>query len=150
MAKKIKEKPHYHRKEKHIVLISLNSNCSDEINYISKFNRQLSDYRIMLVKQKHIKPIDIIQDMIISIENEQLNLSFGDIAVCVLSISHDENRSVEIKKVTDLAKTHNIKIFDSNTEFEIWFNQSFQNSLPSPNSLFNNRYIPEDKKLHFT
>ena len=122
------------RKTRNILLIAAVGNNKTESIYFSSLNQIQTSYRIQIAKGNKTDPKGIVEDMIKTIKNEQIDLKHGDIAICVFDAVFGKYKSAQIDDAKLLASKHGIEIIISNPCFEVWFIEHFGYTTKNFNS----------------
>lgn len=121
MIKRIskKDRNKFTRKTKNIVLIATEGKNKTETIYFSAFNKLKNSYRIIFAQGSNTDPVGIVNDMVKTINKENIDLTQGDIAVCVFDVDFEEYKLKQINSAYKIAKNNGIQIITSNPCFEV-------------------------------
>jgi len=117
------------RKRKNVILIGVEGKNKTEKQYFASLARDFGkDYSIHFAKGNYTDPNGILQMIIKGVEENDLNLTEGDMAYCVFDTDTDASKQEEIDKAVQNAKKKKIRPILSNPCFEVWFLQHFHSS----------------------
>ena len=116
------------RKTKKIILIGAEGKNQTERKYFKAFNQVQSEYKIMAGKGNNTDPVGVVEDLLKSVKQEELDLKDGDILACFIDVDFKNGRDQELRAAMKLARQNNISVFLSNPCFEIWYLLHFRYS----------------------
>lgn len=116
------------RKTKKIILIGAEGKNQTERKYFKAFNQVQSEYKIMAGKGNNTDPVGVVEDLLKSAKQEELDLKDGDMLVCFIDVDFKKGRDQELRAAMKLARQNNISVFLSNPCFEIWYLLHFRYS----------------------
>lgn len=116
------------RKTKKIILIGAEGKNQTERKYFKAFNQVQSEYKIMAGKGNNTDPVGVVEDLLKSAKQEELDLKDGDILACFIDVDFKNGRDQELRAAMKLARQNNISVFLSNPCFEIWYLLHFRYS----------------------
>lgn len=116
------------RKTKKIILIGAEGKNQTERKYFKAFNQVQSEYKIMAGKGNNTNPVGVVEDLLKSAKQEELDLKDGDILACFIDVDFKNGRDQELRAAMKLARQNNISVFLSNPCFEIWYLLHFRYS----------------------
>lgn len=116
------------RKAKKIILIGAEGKNQTERKYFKAFNQVQSEYKIMAGKGNNTDPVGVVEDLLKSAKQEELDLKDGDILACFIDVDFKNGRDQELRAAMKLARQNNISVFLSNPCFEIWYLLHFRYS----------------------
>lgn len=116
------------RKAKKIILIGAEGKNQTERKYFKAFNQVQSEYKIMAGKGNNTDPVGVVEDLLKSAKQEELDLKDGDILTCFIDVDFKNGRDQELRAAMKLARQNNISVFLSNPCFEIWYLLHFRYS----------------------
>lgn len=116
------------RKVKKIILIGAEGKNQTERKYFKAFNQVQSEYKIMAGKGNNTDPVGVVEDLLKSAKQEELDLKDGDILACFIDVDFKNGRDQELRAAMKLARQNNISVFLSNPCFEIWYLLHFRYS----------------------
>lgn len=116
------------RKTKKIILIGAEGKNQTERKYFKAFNQVQSEYKIMAGKGNNTDPVGVVEDLLKSAKQEELDLKDGDILACFIDVDFKKGRDQELRAAMKLARQNNISVFLSNPCFEIWYLLHFRYS----------------------
>lgn len=116
------------RKAKKIILIGAEGKNQTERKYFKAFNQVQSEYKIMAGKGNNTDPVGVVEDLLKSAKQEELDLKDGDILACFSDVDFKNGRDQELRAAMKLARQNNISVFLSNPCFEIWYLLHFRYS----------------------
>lgn len=109
------------RKTKKIILIGAEGKNQTERKYFKAINQVQSEYKIMAGKGNNTDPVGVVEDLLKSAKQEELDLKDGDILACFIDVDFKNGRDQELRAAMKLARQNNISVFLSNPCFEIWY-----------------------------
>ncbi len=109
------------RKTKKIILMGAEGKNQTERKYFKAFNQVQSEYKIMAGKGNNTDPVGVVEDLLKSAKQEELDLKDGDILACFIDVDFKNGRDQELRAAMKLARQNNISVFLSNPCFEIWY-----------------------------
>ncbi len=110
------------REPRNIVLIVIEGET--ERRYFDALRQRDSNVEIIMVKPGPTDPIKLMDACIYHVKEKEMDLSQGDVAICVFDI--DENPSERIMGAIDMAADAGIIMAISNPCFELWLALHFQ------------------------
>lgn len=116
------------RKTKKIILIGAEGKNQTERKYFKAFNQVQSEYKIMAGKGNNTDPVGVVEDLLKSAKQEELDLKDGDMLACFIDVDFKKGRDQELRAAMKLARQNNISVFLSNPCFEIWYLLHFRYS----------------------
>lgn len=116
------------RKTKKIILIGAEGKNQTERKYFKAFNQVQSEYKIMAGKGNNTDPVGVVEDLLKSAKQEELDLKDGDMLACFIDVDFKNGRDQELRAAMKLARQNNISVFLSNPCFEIWYLLHFRYS----------------------
>lgn len=116
------------RKTKKIILIGAEGKNQTERKYFKAFNQAQSEYKIMAGKGNNTDPVGVVEDLLKSAKQEELDLKDGDMLACFIDVDFKKGRDQELRAAMKLARQNNISVFLSNPCFEIWYLLHFRYS----------------------
>lgn len=116
------------RKAKKIILIGAEGKNQTERKYFKAFNQVQSEYKIMAGKGNNTDPVGVVEDLLKSAKQEELDLKDGDMLACFIDVDFKKGRDQELRAAMKLARQNNISVFLSNPCFEIWYLLHFRYS----------------------
>lgn len=116
------------RKAKKIILIGAEGKNQTERKYFKAFNQVQSEYKIMAGKGNNTDPVGVVEDLLKSAKQEELDLKDGDMLACFVDVDFKNGRDQELRAAMKLARQNNISVFLSNPCFEIWYLLHFRYS----------------------
>lgn len=116
------------RKTKKIILIGAEGKNQTERKYYKAFNQVQSEYKIMAGKGNNTDPVGVVEDLLKSAKQEELDLKDGDMLACFIDVDFKNGRDQELRAAMKLARQNNISVFLSNPCFEIWYLLHFRYS----------------------
>lgn len=116
------------RKAKKIILIGAEGKNQTERKYFKAFNQVQSEYKIMAGKGNNTDPVGVVEDLLKSAKQEELDLKDGDMLACFIDVDFKNGRDQELRAAMKLARQNNISVFLSNPCFEIWYLLHFRYS----------------------
>lgn len=116
------------RKTKKIILIGAEGKNQTEQKYFKAFNQVQSEYKIMVGKGNNTDPVGVVEDLLKSAKQEELDLKDGDMLACFIDVDFKKGRDQELRAAMKLARQNNISVFLSNPCFEIWYLLHFRYS----------------------
>lgn len=116
------------RKTKKIILVGAEGKNQTERKYFKAFNQVQSEYKIMAGKGNNTDPVGVVEDLLKSAKQEELDLKDGDMLACFIDVDFKNGRDQELRAVMKLARQNNISVFLSNPCFEIWYLLHFRYS----------------------
>lgn len=116
------------RKTKKIILIGAEGKNQTERKYFKAFNQVQSEYKIMAGKGNNIDPVGVVEDLLKSAKQEELDLKDGDMLACFIDVDFKNGRDQELRAAMKLARQNNVSVFLSNPCFEIWYLLHFRYS----------------------
>ena len=116
------------RKTKKIILIGAEGKNQTERKYFKAFNQVQSEYKIMAGKGNNTDPVGVVEDLLKSAKQEELDLKDGDILACFIDVDFKNGRDQELRAAMKLARQNNVSVFLSNPCFEIWYLLHFRYS----------------------
>lgn len=116
------------RKAKKIILIGAEGKNQTERKYFKAFNQVQSEYKIMAGKGNNTDPVGVVEDLLKSAKQEELDLKDGDILACFIDVDFKNGRDQELRAAMKLARQNNVSVFLSNPCFEIWYLLHFRYS----------------------
>lgn len=116
------------RKTKKIILVGAEGKNQTERKYFKAFNQVQSEYKIMAGKGNNTDPVGVVEDLLKSAKQEELDLKDGDILACFIDVDFKNGRDQELRAAMKLARQNNISVFLSNPCFEIWYLLHFRYS----------------------
>lgn len=116
------------RKTKKIILIGAEGKNQTERKYFKAINQVQSEYKIMAGKGNNTDPVGVVEDLLKSAKQEELDLKDGDILACFIDVDFKNGRDQELRAAMKLARQNNISVFLSNPCFEIWYLLHFRYS----------------------
>lgn len=116
------------RKTKKIILIGAEGKNQTERKYFKAFNQVQSEYKIMAGKGNNTDPVGVVEDLLKSVKQEELDLKDGDMLACFIDVDFKKGRDQELRAAMKLARQNNISVFLSNPCFEIWYLLHFRYS----------------------
>lgn len=116
------------RKAKKIILIGAEGKNQTERKYFKAFNQVQSEYKIMAGKGNNTDPVGVVEDLLKSAKQEELDLKDGDILACFIDVDFKNGRDQELRAAMKLARQNNISVLLSNPCFEIWYLLHFRYS----------------------
>lgn len=116
------------RKTKKIILIGAEGKNQTERKYFKAFNQVQSGYKIMAGKGNNTDPVGVVEDLLKSAKQEELDLKDGDMLACFIDVDFKKGRDQELRAAMKLARQNNISVFLSNPCFEIWYLLHFRYS----------------------
>ena len=131
------------RNVKKTILIGAEGKNKTESTYFSNFNDRNSDYRIIMANGNSTDPVRMVDDIIKTMKQRDINTKYGDLIYCVLDVDDSKEKALQISKAIKLASKHNIEIITSNPCFEDWFLCHFTYTTKH---FSNNEIIQEIKK----
>ncbi len=141
VAAKQKKRGQVNRSRTKMILIGTEGRNKTEKIYFNEFFRNSKNYKVRFPSSTETDPEGIVQSAIRFIRNEELDLSHGDLAFCVMDTDTDKSKQAQIDKALRLAEKNEIQVLLSNPCFEIWFLQHFRYS--TKNYLSNDEVIKE-------
>lgn len=117
------------RKTKKIILIGAEGKNQTERKYFKAINQVQSEYKIMAGKGNNTDPVGVVEDLLKSAKQEELDLKDGDILACFIDVDFKNGRDQELRAAMKLARQNNISVFLSNPCFEIWYLLHFRYSI---------------------
>ena len=82
----------------------------------------------MAGKGNNTDPVGVVEDLLKSAKQEELDLKDGDILACFIDVDFKNGRDQELRAAMKLARQNNISVFLSNPCFEIWYLLHFRYS----------------------
>lgn len=131
------------RNIKKTILIGAEGKNKTESTYFSNFNDRNSNYRIIMANGNSTDPVRMVDDIIKTMKQRDINTKYGDLIYCVLDVDDSKEKALQISKAIKLASKHNIEIITSNPCFEDWFLCHFTYTTKH---FSNNEIIQEIKK----
>lgn len=120
------------RRKKNIILIGVEGKNKTEKNYFTDLSKNRNkNYVVHYAKGNYTDPCGIVNSIIHSIKQEELDFENGDYAFCIFDTDVNKNKQKEIDIAIKMAKDNNIEIIMSNPCFEVWFLQHFRYSTKS-------------------
>lgn len=116
------------RKTKKIILVGAEGKNQTERKYFKAFNQVQSEYKIMAGKGNNTDPVGVVEDLLKSAKQEELDLKDGDMLACFIDVDFKNGRDQELRAAMKLARQNNISVFLSNPCFEIWYLLHFRYS----------------------
>lgn len=116
------------RKTKKIILIGAEGKNQTERKYFKAFNQVQSEYKIMAGKGNNTDPVGVVEDLLKSAKQEELDLKDGDMLACFIDVDFKNGRDQELRAAMKLARQNNVSVFLSNPCFEIWYLLHFRYS----------------------
>ena len=116
------------RKTKKIILVGAEGKNQTERKYFKAFNQVQSEYKIMAGKGNNTDPVGVVEDLLKSAKQEELDLKDGDMLACFIDVDFKKGRDQELRAAMKLARQNNISVFLSNPCFEIWYLLHFRYS----------------------
>ncbi len=116
------------RKTKKIILIGAEGKNQTERKYFKAFNQVQSEYKIMAGKGNNTDPVGVVEDLLKSAKQEELDLKDGDMLACFIDVDLKKGRDQELRAAMKLARQNNISVLLSNPCFEIWYLLHFRYS----------------------
>lgn len=116
------------RKTKKIILIGAEGKNQTERKYFKAFNQVQSEYKIMAGKGNNTDPVGVVEDLLKSAKQEELDLKDGDMLASFIDVDFKKGRDQELRAAMKLARQNNISVFLSNPCFEIWYLLHFRYS----------------------
>lgn len=116
------------RRTKKIILIGAEGKNQTERKYFKAFNQAQSEYKIMVGKGNNTDPVGVVEDLLKSAKQEELDLKHGDMLACFIDVDFKKDRDKELRDAMKLARQNNISVFLSNPCFEIWYLLHFRYS----------------------
>lgn len=116
------------RKTKKIILIGAEGKNQTERKYFKAFNQVQSEYKIMAGKGNNTDPVGVVEDLLKSAKQEELDLKDGDMLACFIDVDFKKGRDQELRAAMKLSRQNNISVFLSNPCFEIWYLLHFRYS----------------------
>lgn len=116
------------RKAKKIILIGAEGKNQTERKYFKAFNQVQSEYKIMAGKGNNTDPVGVVEDLLKSAKQEELDLKDGDMLACFIDVDFKKGRDQELRAAMKLARQNNVSVFLSNPCFEIWYLLHFRYS----------------------
>lgn len=116
------------RKTKKIILVGAEGKNQTERKYFKAFNQVQSEYKIMAGKGNNTDPVGVVEDLLKSAKQEELDLKDGDMLACFIDVDFKIGRDQELRAAMKLARQNNISVFLSNPCFEIWYLLHFRYS----------------------
>ena len=116
------------RKTKKIILIGAEGKNQTERKYFKAFNQVQSEYKIMAGKGNNTDPVGVVEDLLKSAKQEELDLNDGDMLACFIDVDFKNGRDQELRAAMKLARQNNVSVFLSNPCFEIWYLLHFRYS----------------------
>lgn len=116
------------RKTKKIILIGAEGKNQTERKYFKAFNQVQSEYKKMAGKGNNTDPVGVVEDLLKSAKQEELDLKDGDMLACFIDVDFKKGRDQELRAAMKLARQNNISVFLSNPCFEIWYLLHFRYS----------------------
>ena len=134
MTKRVIQKGRFKktRRRKNIILIGAEGKNKTEKNYFTDLSKDKNkDYVIHYAKGNYTDPCGIVNGIIQSIKQEELDFDNGDYAFYIFDTDVNKNKQKEIDIAIKKAKENHIEIIISNPCFEVWFLQHFRYSTKS-------------------
>lgn len=116
------------RKTKKIILVGAEGKNQTERKYFKAFNQVQSEYKIMAGKGNNTDPVGVVEDLLKSAKQEELDLKDGDMLACFIDVDFKNGRDQELRAAMKLARQNNVSVFLSNPCFEIWYLLHFRYS----------------------
>lgn len=116
------------RKTKKIILVGAEGKNQTERKYFKAFNQVQSEYKIMAGKGNNTDLVGVVEDLLKSAKQEELDLKDGDMLACFIDVDFKKGRDQELRAAMKLARQNNISVFLSNPCFEIWYLLHFRYS----------------------
>ena len=116
------------RKTKKIILVGAEGKNQTERKYFKAFNQVQSEYKIMAGKGNNTDPVGVVEDLLKSAKQEELDLKDGDMLACFIDVDFKNGRDQELRAAMKLARQNNISVLLSNPCFEIWYLLHFRYS----------------------
>lgn len=153
LSRKQKPRGRVNRNENRMILIGTEGNNLNKTEriYFNHFNRRGNGYIIRFARGTNSDPEGIVEDLIDSARELDIDTMFGDTIFCLVDTDNNPERCKAIESIRKKAEKNHIVIICSAPCFEVWFLQHFDYSthafLSSDEAVDSlKKYIPEYNK----
>lgn len=117
------------RKRKRVIFIGTEGSNKTEKQYFSDLGEDIGGkYVVRFAGGNYTDPEGIVQTVLSGIQQNELDLSEGDLAYCVFDTDTDPMKQRNIDNACRNAKRGGVEVVLSNPCFEVWLLQHFQYS----------------------